>query len=163
MLSPPPRRQQCHHPAGSPKAGKHLQQVQFAVNIVWHSWDESVWTISERIVTKQVGWMEENRLSGLKPFDAQQVSGGAHNKQAMKDRQDSVPSEENQDSVPSQDCVPSEENLTKISFKPAWYPIEFSSTHTFQLFVWDIFQQGKGVGFASIPVWTQVPSWHRGG
>ena len=26
MLSPPPRRQQCHHPAGSPKAGKHLQQ-----------------------------------------------------------------------------------------------------------------------------------------
>ena len=82
MLSPPPCRQQCHHPAGSPKAGKHLQLVQFAVNIVWHSWDESVWTISERIVMKQVGSI--SRKTGSRGWNPLMLSRSAGERTTSK-------------------------------------------------------------------------------
>ena len=44
----------------------------------------SLWTISTPIVTIQVGCVEENRLSGFQPFDAQRVTGRA-TQQPMKE------------------------------------------------------------------------------
>ena len=47
----------------------------------------SLWTISTPIVTIQVGCVEENRLSGFQPFDAQRVTGGGERatQQPMKE------------------------------------------------------------------------------
>ena len=47
----------------------------------------SLWTISTPIVTIQVGCIEENRLSGFQPFDAQRVIGGGERatQQPMKE------------------------------------------------------------------------------
>ena len=47
----------------------------------------SLWTISTPIVTIQVGCVEENRLSGFQPFDAQRVTVGGERatQQPMKE------------------------------------------------------------------------------
>ena len=47
----------------------------------------SLWTISTPIATIQVGCVEENRLSGFQPFDAQRVTVGGERatQQPMKE------------------------------------------------------------------------------
>ena len=88
MLSPPPRRQQCHHPAGSPKAGKHLQQQgnwQLACSrqtVQSGTVETSLWTISDPIVTNQAGSIGKTGSRGCNPLMLTRSAGDcAHNNQ----------------------------------------------------------------------------------